>query len=457
MLETFRALVAARPEAAALIAGDTGQITTRAALAARAGELVSQLATVGFCVGDLLAIQLPNSVDFVATFLAALELRLVIIPIDRDAPGTEVARILSHFGVRGLVYRSEMRSETRLETTQISTRHVDRVPVLPPDARLVKLTSGSTGMPKGIVSSEANLIADCTNICSTMDIQADDLNLGAIPFSHSYGFSNLVTPLIQQGTAIVMSNDYLPQSVVDLCNRFRCTVVPAIPMVFDHLTTTAKGDFQTVRTFLSAGAPLPAATSRRFRERFGSPIHTFYGCSECGGIAYDREGAAVERGTIGHAMHNVRLAIAKERLTVRSLSVTMGYLHDGATFRPFDDGTFVTDDLVTTAESGEIILTGRASDLINTAGKKVNPREVEQVILQIEGVREAKVYGEPAGARGEVVAVAIVASPDVSREMVREFCRERLSTHKVPRIVKLIESIPVDERGKVRRSALALL
>jgi long-chain acyl-CoA synthetase len=473
MLELFRALVAARPEAAALIAGDSGQITTRAALAARAGELALQLAGAGLRVGDLLAVQLPNSVDFVASFLAALELRLVVIPIDRDAPETEVATILSHFSVRGLIYRFERRFERhferhaesslemgsgmRSETTQISTRQVDSHPALPPEALLVKLTSGSTGMPKGIVASEANLIADCTNICSTMEIRADDLNLGAIPFSHSYGFSNLVTPLILQGTAIVMSNDYLPQSVVDLCNRFRCTVVPAIPMVFDHLTTTARGDFPTVRAFLSAGAPLPAATSRRFRERFGSPIHTFYGCSECGGITYDREGSAVERGTVGHAMHNVRLAIAKERLTVRSASVALGYLHDAMTFRPFDDGTFVTDDLIETAESGEIILTGRASDLINTAGKKVNPREVEQVVLQIEGVREAKVYGEPAGARGEVVAVAVVASPDVTREMVRDFCRQRLSAHKVPRIVKLIEAIPVDDRGKVRRSALALL
>jgi acyl-CoA synthetase (AMP-forming)/AMP-acid ligase II len=105
----------------------------------------------------------------------------------------------------------------------------------------------------------------------------------------------------------------------------------------------------------------------------------------------------------------------------------------------------------------EIALTGRASDLINIAGKKVNPREIEQVILQIDGVRQAKVYGEPAGARGEVVAAAVVADPDVTREQIRAFCRARLSLHKVPRIVKLIEQIPVDERGKVRRSALAEL
>ena len=111
-------------------------------------------------------------------------------------------------------------------------------------------------------------------------------------------------------------------------------------------------------------------------------------------------------------------------------------------------GVFVTDDLIELRDDGEVGLTGRASDLINTAGKKVNPREVEQVILQIDGVREAKVYGEPAGARGEVVAAAVVASPDVTREQIRAFCREHLSPHKVPRIVKLIEAIPVDERGQ---------
>ena len=91
------------------------------------------------------------------------------------------------------------------------------------------------------------------------------------------------------------------------------------------------------------------------------------------------------------------------------------------------------------------------------AGKKVNPREVEAVLLEIDGVTEAKVYGEPAGARGEVVAAAIVATPDVTRELVREFCRARLSLHKVPRIVKLIDQMPVDERGKVKRAALAAL
>src|SRR6266542_4076699 len=435
MLERFLALAAAAPEAAALV---DDRVVTRA----------ERLAAAGLRKGDLVGVQLPNSVDFVAAFIAALERKLVMVPIDRDATETEIGAILSHFAIKGLLYRRD-------RAAVLTTRAISEGPAIPSGARLIKTTSGSTGAPKGIVASDENLLADCVNICTTMEIRAGDVNFGAIPFSHSYGFSNLVAPLLVQGTAVVISNDYLPQSILALCNRHRCTVAPLIPLVFEHLTSAAEGGFETVRTFLSAGAPLSPSTSRRFRERFGREIHSFYGCSECGGITYDRRGGAVERGTVGSALESVSLSIAGERLVVRSDAVTLGYLHDAKTFEPFEP--FLTDDLAEIDDAGEVTLTGRASELINTAGRKVNPREVEQVILQIDGVRQTKVYGSPAGARGEVVAAAVVASPDVTREQVREFCCARLSPHKVPRIVKLIDAIPIDDRGKIRRSALAEL
>jgi acyl-CoA synthetase (AMP-forming)/AMP-acid ligase II len=428
MFDTFLSVVEAAPNADAMVDGTSGAITSRAALLGRVRELSLHLAASGLSEGDLYVLQLPNSVDFVATFLAALKLKLVVVPVDRDAAPSEVAAIRRHFG------------------TPLG---------LPRETRLIKLTSGSTGLPKGIVTTEANLIADCRNICSSMGITPGDINLGAIPFSHSYGFSNLVTPLILQGTLVAYSNDYLPQSLLDLSNRHHCTVGPLIPMVFAHLASSAHGRFETVRTFISAGAPLPATTSRRFRERFGVDIHSFYGCSECGGITYDRRGDAAGRGTVGTALDGVALKTKAGHLSVCSKSVAAGYLIDAATFQPIDR-VFVTDDLVEMRDA-EVALTGRAGDLINTAGKKVNPREVEAVILQIEGVREVRVYGEPAGARGEVVAAAVVAMPEVTREQVRAFCRARLSRHKVPRIVKLIDAMPVDERGKIRRATLTAL
>src|SRR5688572_20244307 len=154
MLERFTSLAKTYPDAPALISGDTGAVTTRGELFARSEVLADQLAAAGLCEGDALALQFPNSVDFVAAFLAALRLRLVVIPIDRDAADSEVAQILGHFSVRGFL---------AVNATPV-VRDVSR-PAAPSDARLIKLTSGSTGMPKGIVTTEANLVADCENIC----------------------------------------------------------------------------------------------------------------------------------------------------------------------------------------------------------------------------------------------------------------------------------------------------
>jgi long-chain acyl-CoA synthetase len=452
--ERFVSLAAEAPDAIALIDGRDGRRLDRSALLRQADQLATQLTAAGMHPRELVALPLPNSAELAAVVLAASKLDLVIVPVDRDAPDSEVGALLSHFAIRGLVYRPD-----RLSSEVAITVREAQTPALPPEVRLVKLSSGSTGKPKGILTTEANLVADAESICASMDLRPDDINLGAIPFTHSYGFSNLMMPLFLQGTAVVISNDYLPQSIVDLANAQRCTVVPLIPMVFDHLAAASAGSFETVRTFLSAGAPLTASVSRKFRERFGQPIHNFYGCSECGGIAYDRAGAAVERGVVGTAMSEVALEVdaATSRLTVRSAAVAVGYLHSATEQQPFTPGMFVTDDLVCRESSGELTLTGRIGDQINTAGRKVNPREVEQVILQMPGVREVRVFGAAAGARGEVVAAAVVADPDVTRDQIREHCRVRLSSYKVPRIVKLLEQIPVDERGKFKRSALEAL
>lgn len=450
----FRLLAGESPEHPALIDGNSGIRTSREALLNKAALISAGMRSSGIAAGDRVAIQLPNSVDFIASFLAALEIGCASLPIDRDARESEVGSILSHFGVRGLIYRSS--ASDRLPMITVRDAHVRKADEH--EISLIKLTSGSTGMPRGILTTAWNLIADCTNICATMKISAADRNFGAIPFSHSYGFSNLVTPLLLEGTTIVVSNDYLPHSILNLCNEFECTALPGIPMMFEHLSQLPSEDglFRTVRTFISAGAPLPAPVSRRFSERFGEPIHSFYGCSESGGIAYDREGGAVERSRVGTAMENVTLTIEPEtnRLVVDSGAVAAGYSNGDENSAQFKGTQFVTDDLARLDKSGELELVGRVGDLINTAGKKVNPREVEAVILQLSGVRQARVFGEPAGARGEVVAAVVVADPDVTREQVREFCGAHLSSHKIPRIVKFIEAIPLDERGKFRRSAL---
>src|ERR1043166_132760 len=160
MLQRFEHLAAATPDAPALVSSDA--TITRAQLLGAARAIGERFAAAGLRQGDLVGVQLPNSAAFVAAFIAALERKLVLVPIDRDATETEVGAILSHFAIKGLMYRPDRAAA--LTTRVLAERHA-----VPAEARLMKTTSGSTGAPKGILASAENLLADCVNICVTMD------------------------------------------------------------------------------------------------------------------------------------------------------------------------------------------------------------------------------------------------------------------------------------------------
>ena len=454
ILSAFARLAEEEPDAPALVDGLDGSVTTRGQLERSSEEIIALLQSSGIVRRDLVVVRMRNSAELVASILASWKISAAVAPVDRDATPQEIASVMNHFGGRALLWRDE-EARVRLESAEGRNQLGEGIV-------LVKLSSGSTGVPKGVLTTARNLIADCEAILRTMGLTPGDRNLGAIPFSHSYGFSNLVMPLLLQGIPIVHTNDYLPLSVLAVANRYRCTILPGVPIMLDHLSRLPAGDgeLETLRTVISAGAPLAASTSRRFRDRFGLAIHTFYGASECGGIAYDREGGRAERGVVGTAMEGVRLSIdaIHGTLVVEGDAVAAGYVGGSADDgRRFVGSSFRTDDLASIGEDGSVTLEGRAGDLMNIAGRKVNPREIEGVIAGMPGVREVKVYGEAAGARGDMVVAVLVADEEIARDHVRSYCMERLSGYKVPRVVRFVDAIPLDERGKVRRDRLRRL
>jgi long-chain acyl-CoA synthetase len=213
-----------------------------------------------------------------------------------------------------------------------------------------------------------------------------------------------------------------------------------------------------LRLCISAGAPLPLEVARKFREKFQRAIHSFYGSSECGGICYDREARLEEPGFVGPPMEGVKLELLEpgapaSRVRVRSAAAGDGYFPE-----PDDEklggGFFVPDDLLSASDSGFRIV-GRISDVINVAGKKVNPAEVEVELLRYPGVRAAVVFGRESPLRNEEVAACVAAGAGVRETDLLEFCRGRLSGWQVPKRIFLVDEIPVNERGKVSRRELA--
>jgi acyl-CoA synthetase (AMP-forming)/AMP-acid ligase II len=329
----------------------------------------------------------------------------------------------------------------------------------PPSASLLKLTSGTTAAPRAIRFRSEQLLADCIQICDTMGIGPDDLNFAVIPLSHSYGFSNLVTPLLVRGVPIVLSRDRMPRAVLDDLARTGATVFPGMPVFYQAFCEMENPPaLPKLRLCISAGAPLSLEVARKFRERFQRSIHSFYGSSECGGICYDREAALLESGFVGQPMRGVDVELIEPNVPASRIRVRSAAAGDGYFPEPDEEklggGIFVPDDLLS-AGAGGFRIVGRISDVINVAGKKVNPAEVEAELLRFEGVRAAVVFGREAIRRNEEVAACVVADDGVREIDLLEFCRGRLSGWQVPKRIFFVEEIPVNERGKVNRRELA--
>jgi acyl-CoA synthetase (AMP-forming)/AMP-acid ligase II len=378
------------------------------------------------------AIDHGNQADWPSHLLAALRRRVVALPLESTltAPQREAALRMCNAGDWGV------------------SRHV-----------LLKLTSGTTAAPRAIRFRSEQLLADCIQICDTMGITSEDANFGVIPLSHSYGFSNLVTPLLVRGVPMTLSRDRMPRAVLDDLARTGATVFPGMPVFYQAFCEMENAPpLPKLRLCISAGAPLPLEVARKFREKFQRSIHSFYGSSECGGICYDREARLEEAGFVGAPMDGVEIEMLEphvpaSRIRIRSAAAGDGYFPEPDS-QKLGDGFFTPDDLLSPSGDGFRIV-GRVSDVINVAGKKVNPAEVEAELLRFAGVRAAVVFGRESVLRNEEVAACVAASGRVREAELLEFCRGRLSGWQVPKRIFFVDEIPVNERGKVSRRELA--
>jgi acyl-coenzyme A synthetase/AMP-(fatty) acid ligase len=393
----------------------------------RARELEGEIA------GPVYPIDFGNQPDWPSHLLAALRRRVVALPLE-----------------------SSITPQQRQNALEICGRGDWGEP----QPVLLKLTSGTTAAPRGIRFRSEQLLADCIQICETMGIRSDDVNFGVVPLSHSYGFSNLVTPLLVRGVAMVLSRDRMPRAVLDGLSRTGATVFPGMPVFYQAFCEMDNPPaLLELRLCISAGAPLPLEVARKFREKFQRPIHSFYGSSECGGICYDREARLDEPGFVGPAMKGVKIDMLDQdassgRIRVESAAAADGYFPEPDAGK-LGGGTFAPDDLLSRSETGFRIV-GRVSDVINVAGKKVNPAEVEAELLRFEGVRAAVVFGRESTLRNQEVAACVASSPNVREMELLEFCRQRLSGWQVPKRIFFVDEIPVNERGKVSRRELAI-
>lgn len=398
----------------------------------------------------LIGLAAPNGPSFLAGFLALRRAGAAVMLLDAFAPHDDRIRSATVMGASAML---EFDEEPRFAAVG---GHRDAGGIA-----VVKLTSGSTGTARGVAMSASAMLADEDQLARSMGFRADDRIATAIPMSHSYGFTTVALSAIVRGLTLVMPSRQGPFSPLEAAQDCGATIFPTVPSYIIAILKMAEPPAwpDGIRLVISAGAVLPPATAARFRETYGQPVHVFYGSSECGGIAYDREGTAAERGTVGTPVDGVRVTLEPDGeglVTVESDAVGETYLPEPDS--RLEAGRFRTNDLASWRD-GELALLRRVDDVISVRGHKVDPSEVERVLAGLDGVEDVVVVGVPSHDRREQIVRAVVACSSGRLEYrdIAAWCRARLADHKVPRSVVIVDAIPRTSRGKIDRTALLSL
>jgi long-chain acyl-CoA synthetase len=480
IVERFQRLRHDHPSRPLVHVPATGTSLTADDLSNAAAAYRDALAARGVGADHLLLAATGNRAATIALWLACRALDVAVMPVDSGTPAAEMRVLAERFGASVAIASSATADISQLGTAEPFVPTVDPalacVPIggVDPDpsvyrgAAALKVTSGSTGLPKATFTRESQLVADSVQIVGAMGIRPDDCQIAVIPLSHAYGLGNLAVPVLLQGTAIVLRDAFVPQQIVADAAAYDARVFPGVPFMFAHFASNPAvlPWPRRLNNLMSAGAPLDAATVHAFARAFGIKVHSFYGTSETGGIAYDDSDDLDAAGSVGRPLPDVTVTLRSEdgaplgggRVHVASAAVASGYAGRAPGDDDFTAGGFLTGDFGRFDDRRNLVLTGRASSFINVAGRKVQPEEVEQVLRTMGGIADVRVLGVADAVRGQQILACVVAEdPSLIASAVRAFCAARLAAYKVPRTIVWLDHIPLTARGKTDRAKLEAL
>jgi long-chain acyl-CoA synthetase len=332
---------------------------------------------------------------------------------------------------------------------------------------IIQYSTGSTGYPKRVTRSHAQLIGEFTSVSDVLRVAPGERVLGVAPFFHSHGLMNSAMQTLLSGGALHVVNSFLPRDVARLIAREGIAGFPGVPFMFDQLADLPDThDFSSIRFAISAGASLSEKTAHAFAEKYAITIRQLYGTTETGVIAIQSENANAEVLSVGKPVAGVSVRVVDDadnlvaagtagRVEITSPFAALAYDNTAGNEESyFAAGRFYPGDVGRLSADGELTLCGRHRGFINVGGNKVDPTEIEVVLRNLPGITEAVVFGISDGATSEKIK-AVLASPDgVSRMAVRAHCARHLAEFKHPDVIEIRKELPKSPLGKILRKYL---
>jgi long-chain acyl-CoA synthetase len=511
MLEQKLAQIATKyPEKTAIV-DDRSNITYEE-LHAQVTGFSKGLSSLGIGPSDCIAVVLPNCTELVVSFYAAAKLNAIFLPLNHLFKEEELSYYINDSNAQVIITdttRADLchqiisKSEREIELITVNAANPsttyfydlilpEKTETEPKDDHvstgenfLYQYSSGSTGRPKRVGRTQDNLDHEINNFTQTVKVTSADNILCLVPMYHAHGLGNCLLASIYNGATLVILEQFRQQEttvevpfifrrlrVLELLEQEQITILPAVPYIFDTLAETpadTQADLTSLRLCFSAGNFLAQDIFERFRARFNISIKQLYGCTEAGSVAIDLDEQTDKTyGSVGRPIQNVEIKIIDDQgtqlpvgeigeIVIKSKTLTSGY-HNMPELnqKAFKDEAFLTGDLGKIDRSGRLYITGRKKILIDTGGRKVDPIEIEDVLITHSKIKEAVVVGVKGLFAGEIIKAVIVLQESQTCEAkeISAYCQARLAEFKVPRIIEFRDEIPKSPLGKILRKAL---
>ena len=453
--------------------------------------------------GDRIGVLLENSLEMVVALWAVLKAGAVCVPLNHTIKSDKLAFILNDARAAGLVASGHCRlrvgealAATARQPTVVwvddggdgvtlgqvlaETAEAPTDPgLIDQDLCLLIYTSGSTGKPKGVMMTHRAIRNNVWSISTYLGNRPDDIVLCALPLSFDYGLFQVLTGARVGFTVIIEKSFAYPYEILKKIAERRVTGLPGVPTVFATLLQFAPFDgldLSSLRYLSNTAAPLPPSHIRRLRELLPrARIFSMYGLTECTRVSYLHPDRLDEKITsVGRAMPNSETYIVDDKgrrcaphqageLVVRGGSLMQGYWNrPEETGRALRDGdipgerVLFTGDIFTMDEDGDLYFVGRKDDVFKCRGEKVSPREVENVLYELEEIAEAAVIGvaDPIDGMAIKACVVPVAGSRLGEADLRRHCLARLEPRLVPRFFDICRELPKTDSGKITKAAL---
>jgi long-chain acyl-CoA synthetase len=445
--------------------------------------LAAGFASLDLRRGERVALHLPNRPDFVQAYYAALKAGLVPLSLNTSYKAAELEYIIGNAAAAMVVTADGIDASLPARARMPSVRQLlhakdldglrGRATLRAVDAdrdetAAILYTSATTGRPKGVMLTHANIVSNAYATVHHLKMTEQDRGLCALPMFHCFGQNAIMNSLITAGGTLVLHERFVPDAFVAAVAAHGITILYAVPTMYILFLSMPKPDFRSVRLCFSAAATLPGDVETRWRATHGHWIQQGYGLTETSPFASYNHEVAFRPGSVGTPIENIEMKIVDPEdrevadgelgeIIIKGPNVMKGYFGDAAaTAASIRDGWFHSGDIGYRDGDGYFFIVDRLKDMINVAGFKVFPREVEEVLFRHPAVKEAAVVGMPDRVRGEAVKAFVVLKDGttVTAETLQALCRSSIASVKVPEQIEFIPALPKNPTGKILKKEL---